>query len=206
MLLVGFVILFFIGLSKRMGPADLILDYFQKNLAEAIHTYGNMGLDHEKSLKFEEFSKVLIDILTKIYPSLLVVGTGFVVWVNIMMSKTIFRIGKLQYPDFSPIDRWRSPDYMVWAVIAAGFSLFFPIAGIKWFALNVLIVMLMIYVFHGLSILLFFFNKFHIPRWIRIGIYFLIIIQQFFLLGLAMLGLFDQWIDFRKIYHRRASS
>jgi hypothetical protein len=36
----------------------------------------------------------------------------------------------------------------------------------------------------------------------RIGIYFLIIIQQLFLAVLALAGLFDQWIDFRKIHRR----
>lgn len=72
-------------------------------------------------------------------------------------------------------------------------------------AVNALIVILAIYLFHGLSIVVFFLNKFHVPSWIRLGIYFLIIIQQLFLIVLTFAGLFDQWIDFRKI-HRRADS
>ena len=39
----------------------------------------------------------------------------------------------------------------------------------------------------------------------RMGIYFLIIIQQLFLAVVALAGLFDQWVDFRKI-HRHSES
>jgi uncharacterized protein YybS (DUF2232 family) len=85
----------------------------------------------------------------------------------------------------------------------SGFALFFLSGGIKLIAINVLIVIMAAYLFHGLSIILFFLNKYKIPSWMRIGIYFLIIVQQLFLAVLALAGLFDQWIDFRKI-HRRA--
>jgi uncharacterized protein YybS (DUF2232 family) len=94
---------------------------------------------------------------------------------------------------------------MVWGVIAAGFALFFPIASIRLLAINSLIVMSVIYVFHGLSIVLFFFNKYRVPKWARFGSYILIVFQQIFLVGLAFAGLFDQWIDFRKIHKKEES-
>ncbi|MFH1491258.1 MAG: DUF2232 domain-containing protein, partial [Pseudomonadota bacterium] len=72
-------------------------------------------------------------------------------------------------------------------------------------AINALIVMLVIYVFHGLSIVLFLLNKYRVPQWMRVGAYFLILFQQIFLIGLCIAGLFDQWIDFRKI-HRRSEA
>jgi uncharacterized protein YybS (DUF2232 family) len=114
-------------------------------------------------------------------------------------------MGNLNYPDFGPMDRWHAPEPMIWGVIVAGFSLFLPIHVIKLLAVNALIVMAIIYVFHGVSIVLYFLNKYHIPVWMRIGAYALIILQQIFWVGLAMAGLFDQWIDFRKIYKKAAS-
>ena len=203
MLLIGAVILVLVGMSKNMGPLEMILDYFQNNLNAAIHTYGNMGMEQEKILQFQEYAKILTNIIAKIYPALVITGTGFVVWVNIVISRPLLRMGGLKYPDLGPVDQWRAPEFMVWGVIAAGFSLFFSIAGIKLVATNALIVMFFIYIFHGISILLFFFNKYHIPLWIRLGAYFLIIFQQIFLVGLAMAGLFDQWFDFRKIHSKK---
>jgi uncharacterized protein YybS (DUF2232 family) len=204
MLILGSIMLVLIGLTQNMGPLELILNYFQANLKETIHSYDNMGWDQEKILQLEEYSKVLVRVISKVYPSLMIVGTGLVVWINVVVSKPLFRFGNLKYPEFGPMDRWRTPEHMVWGVIAAGFSLFLPIAGVKLFAMNALIVMMTIYVFHGLSIVIFFLNKYRVPPWIRFGVYFLIIFQQIFLVGLAMAGLFDQWVDFRKIHRRRS--
>jgi len=199
MLLVGATILFLIGLSKKMGPIELILDYFQSNLRETIAAYENMGWDQQKILQIQEYSEVLTNVMAKVYPALLIIGTGFMVWVNVVISRPLFHIGNLKYPDFGPMDQWHVHEFMIWGVIAAGFALLLPISGMRLLAINALIVMLVIYVFHGLSIVLFFLNKYNISPWIRFGIYFLIIFQQVFLVGLAIAGLFDQWIDFRKI-------
>ena len=206
MLIIGAIILGLIGLDRGMGPLALILDYFRSNVKETVQSYQTMGWDQEKIHQVQEYLKILIKVVTKIYPALMVVGTGFVVWINIVISRPLFRLLNLNYPHFGPMDRWRAPELMVWGVIAAGFSLFLSIPVVKLIAINSLIVMLTIYVFHGLSILLFFLNKYRVPSWVRIGIYFLIFFQQIFLIVLAMAGLFDQWIDFRKIHVKKAVS
>ncbi len=206
MLIIGAVILGIIGLNRNMGPLALILDYFQHNVKETVQSYETMGWDQEKILQFQEYLKILIKVITMIYPALMIVGTGFVVWINIVISRPLFRLVNLDYPHFGPMDRWRAPELMVWGVIAAGFSLFLSIPVVRLIAINGLIVMLTIYVFHGLSILLFFLNKYRVPSWFRIGIYFLIFFQQIFLIVLAMAGLFDQWVDFRKIHIKKSVS
>jgi len=173
---------------------------------ETIQTYEDMGWDQEKILQFKEYLKILIDVVKRVYPALMIVGTGFVVWINIVISRPLFRLMNLKYPAFGPMDKWHAPDLMVWGVIASGFTLFLSIPGVKLIAINGLIVMLTIYVFHGLSILLFFLNKYRVPSWLRFGIYFLIFFQQIFLIVLALAGLFDQWVDFRKLHPKKSES
>jgi uncharacterized protein YybS (DUF2232 family) len=203
MLIIGTVILGLIGLNRNMGPLALILDYFQNNVKATVQSYESMGWDQEKILQFQEYLKILVQVISKVYPALMIVGTGFVVWINIIISRPLFRLVNLNCPHFDPMDRWHAPELMVWGVIAAGFSLFLSLPVVKLIAINGLIVMLAIYVFHGLSILLFFLNKYRVPSWLRIGIYFLIFFQQIFLIVLAMAGLFDQWIDIRKIHVKK---
>ena len=164
-----------------------------------------MGVPQEKALEFEAYGKVFVDTISKIYPSLMIIGTGFAVWLNIVIARPLFRIGKLEYPDYFLMDRWQAPDHLVWGVIASGFALFLLSGGIQLLAVNALIIMMAIYLFHGLSIVVFFLNKYHVPSWIRVGVYVLIAVQQLFLGVLALAGLFDQWVDFRKI-HRRMDS
>lgn len=201
-LMLGIGFLLFLGLSKNMGPQEMILGYFQDQLKLPISAWKEMGIPQEKALEFEASGKAFLDILSKIYPALMVIGTGFAVWLNVVIAKALFRIGNLEYPDFGPADRWQAPDVLVWVVIASGFALFLSSGSIKLFAVNGLIIMLAVYFFHGLSIVLFFLNKYKVPPWIRVGIYFLLMIQQVFVAILALAGLFDQWVDFRKIHRK----
>jgi uncharacterized protein YybS (DUF2232 family) len=205
MLLVGAAFLLLIGLSQNMGPLELLRHHFQGNLEETIRMYEDTGLDQEKITQVRAWAKAVMDMIMRIYPALLIIGTGFMVWVNVVISRPLFRIGGLKYPDFGPMDRWQAPDHMVWALILAGFASFLPSTGIRWLAINTLLVLVVIYFFHGLSILLFFLNKYHIALWIRIGIYVLILFQWVFMVILALAGLFDQWIDFRKIHKKSVS-
>jgi len=204
-LIIGAIFLSLIALSKKMGPMEMILGYFQSNLRETIQAYEEMGLDQEKVIQLQEYGKMLTEIIAKVYPALSIVGGGLFVYVIVVLSRPLFRLRTLPYPDFGPMDRWQSPELMVWGFIVAGFALFLSIGGIRLLAINALIVMSVIYVFHGLSIVLFFLNKYNVPLWIRFGVYFLILFQQIFWVALAIAGLFDQWIDFRKI-HKRAEN
>jgi uncharacterized protein YybS (DUF2232 family) len=205
MLLLGFGSLFLLALSKNMGPIEIVLDFFNVQLKEAVKAYEGMGIPREKGLELEMYGKAFIDIISKIYPSLMIIGTGFAVWLNVVIAKPLFRMGNLKYPDFVATDRWQAPDRLIWVVIVSGFALFLFSGGIKLLAINALIVMLAIYFFHGLSIVLFFLNKYSVPSWARFGIYFLIIVQQLFFAILALAGLFDQWVDFRKIQKKTDS-
>ncbi len=202
-LIIGAIFLTLIALSQKMGPVEMILGFFKENLGATIRAYEEMGLEPEKVAQLREYGKILTDILSMIYPALSIVGSGLVIYMAVVISRPLFRLGNVQYPAFEPMDQWQSHELMVWGVIAAGFALFLSIGGIRFLAINGLIVMAVIYVFHGLAIVLFFFNKYRVPHWVRFGVYLLILFQQIFWFVLALAGLFDQWIDFRRI-HKRA--
>ena len=204
MLVLGFGFLVILALSRDMGPVEMMRSYLQDHLTASIKAYEQMGMSPEGTGELEAFGKAFVDAVSKVFPALMIMGTGFAVWLNVIIAKPLFRMGNLEYPDFFPLDRWSAPDRMVWGVIASGFALFLTSGGIKLTALNALIVMMGIYMFHGLSIILFFFNKYNVPTWVRVGVYIVIIIQQLFLGILALAGLFDQWVDFRKIRKRAA--
>jgi len=205
MLLLSLGFLTYLGFSRNMGPLEMIDNYRQFNVEATIKTYKDMGIKQENIIEIETYGKFFMDIVSRIFPSLIIIGTGFAIWLNIVIAKPLFRIKKLKYPDFVPMDRWQVPDSLIWGLIISGFALLLPSEVIKFVAINILIVILAIYLFHGLSIAVFFLNKYHVPPWIRIGIYFLIIIQLLFLVVLVLAGIFDQWVDFRKI-HRRVTT
>ena len=203
MLLVGFGFLYAAGLPKGLGPFEVIQEYLNEQLNGVMAIYGSAADDPEKAAEFQAYGKAVLETISRIYPSLMIIGTGFVVWLNVTLSRPLFRFGKLQYPGFLPLHLWRAPEYLVWVVIASGFALFLTAGALKFIALNALIVLMVIYLLQGVSILSFFFNRFRFPLWARVGVSLLIVVQQMFLAVLALAGLFDQWVDFRKI-HKRA--
>ncbi|TET85189.1 MAG: DUF2232 domain-containing protein [Desulfobacteraceae bacterium] len=205
MLLLGIGFLFFLALSKGMGPFEMTLSYLEAQLKATIKVYEEMGMSQGNAGELGAYGKAFMAIILKIYPSLMIIGTGFAVWLNVVVAKPLFRMGNLGYPAFAPTDHWQAPESLVWGVIVAGFALFLTSEGIELLAINALIIIMVIYLFHGLSIVLFFLNKYRVPSWLRIGVYFLIIVQQLFFVALSLAGLFDQWVDFRKI-HRRMES
>jgi uncharacterized protein YybS (DUF2232 family) len=163
-----------------------------------------MGMDPEKAGEFQEYLNALREGIALIYPSLMVLGSAFVVWLNVVLSRLLFHKRNLEVPDFGALDRWQSPDLMVWGLIVAGFSLFLSFSSLRLVAVNALVIMLAIYFFHGLSILLFYLIKYGVPRWMRLGVYALILLQQTLLVGVTMAGLFDQWLDLRRIHQKKS--
>ncbi|MBN2032634.1 MAG: YybS family protein [Deltaproteobacteria bacterium] len=202
-LIIGLIILTVAGLRENMGPLEMVYAYVESSLQQSVQVYENIGASPDNAHELGEYLRMVTNVISKIYPSLLIIGTGFVVWFNIIVSRPIFQMRNLPYPPYGALDRWRSHEFMVWGLIGAGFSFFLPASSIRWLATNALIVMMAVYVFQGLSILLFFLNKYRIPPWIRFGVYFLILFQQIFMIALAVAGLFDQWIDFRRIHSRK---
>jgi uncharacterized protein YybS (DUF2232 family) len=205
LLLLGFGFLFFVALSKNMGPFEMVLSYLGAHLKATLKSYEEMGIPPENVLEFEAYTKAFVDIISRIYPSLVIIGTGFAVWLNVVLSRHLFQMKNVKYPDFAPMTHWQAPEVLVWGVIISGFALFLSSGTVQFLSINLLIILMAIYFFHGLSILVFFLNKYRVPSWIRIGIYVLVTIQQLFMAVLALAGLFDQWVDFRKI-HRRMKS
>jgi len=202
MLLMGVVFLFLTGMYKGQGSFNMILVYIQNNLSKTIEIYQQSGIEQEKIEQIKQAFDFLSKLIARIYLALIIVCTGFVVWLNVILAKPVFRIGRLDYPDFGDFARWSAPEFLVWGIIGAGFALFLPATGIRFIAENLLVVLAVIYLFHGLSIMMFFLNKHRMPGWARIGIYFLVVLQQIFLILLAVVGLFDQWVDFRKIHKK----
>jgi uncharacterized protein YybS (DUF2232 family) len=205
LLLMGLLVLAVAGLRKNLGPLEMVYAYLLESLEETARLYSQVGADPEKAGAFQATLKALKEVVALIYPSLMIVGSAFVVWLNVIMSRPLFIKRNLEVPDFGALDRWKSPELMVWGLIAAGFSLFLSFSPLRLVAVNALVIMLAIYFFHGLSVLLFYLNKYRVPPWMRVGVYALIVLQQILVVGVTMAGLFDQWIDLRRIHQKKPS-
>jgi uncharacterized protein YybS (DUF2232 family) len=165
-------------------------------IALVMQHYGPASAD--KQMVAEAVEKML-PILVKLLPGAALSSTLMACWLNLLVAKRYCRMHRLPLPAWHEWSQWKAPDFLVWVVIASGLMLLLPFGFLKIPALNALMVAGIIYLFHGLAILSFFFERWKLPRIFRAFLYGIVLIQQFFTLGAMLMGLFDMWIDFRRL-------
>lgn len=199
LLTLGFTVLIYYNVKTGRTPWGLIEFYISESIQENIRLYSQLDISSEQVNLIKENADQIREGIISVFPALVLISTSFIVWLNILAGKLIFQRRGLWYPDFGNLACWKVADWMIWFLILSG-GLFLVAAGmIKIVALNLLIVFLFIYMFQGLAIISFFFKKKNVPEFIRIICYFLIFGQQFLLLLVVGLGLFDIWLNFRKL-------
>lgn len=182
------------------GGDGNIIESLEKDLREAVammlQHYG--GASAEKSL-FEHSVQAVIPILVRILPGAGLSSALIISWLNVLLTKRYCRTHHLPQPPWGEWSQWKAPELLVWTVVASGLLLLLPFGPLKLFGLNGLIVLGTIYLFQGLAIATFYFERWHLPRFLRALGYGILLLQQFATLGAIFMGLFDVWLDFRRL-------
>ena len=142
----------------------------------------------------------IVEMMLRLLPALLLLSFAFIVLINVLYLGRRFPERRGQWFSLQHLREWKAPEPLVWGLIASGFVLFLPGAGLLGAAaLNLLLVIAACYFAQGLAVIAYFFNKNNVPRFLRGLTYVLIIFQQIFTLLVVGLGLFDLWGDFRRL-------
>jgi uncharacterized protein YybS (DUF2232 family) len=160
--------------------------------------YRNMGLPSENIPDFMRFLDEIQKIVIRILPALAITSTFFIIWINLLLGRMLLKSKQMQYPDYGRLNIWRAPDYLVWGVIGCGLLILIPDDMAKIIGLNGLIALMMIYFFQGIAIVAFFFEKKQVPRFAKIMLYALLVLQEVLLVVIAI-GFIDVWANFRKL-------
>ncbi|MGA6926117.1 MAG: YybS family protein [Desulfosarcina sp.] len=187
------------SIASGMGMIALVSTYVATNLALSLDLYKGIGIPQETIDAISGSIDQIQYVLVRILPSLIVASTLFVAWTNLIAARPILIRRGLYFPDFGRLNRWRAPEPLVWGVIGCGLILLLPSTGIRLLGVNGLLVLLTVYFIQGIAIVSFYFDKKKLPRTVRIVLYMMIAFQQLFLLVIICIGLFDMWIDFRKL-------
>jgi uncharacterized protein YybS (DUF2232 family) len=186
------------SLSAGEDPWRLVEDYIGRNIQESIQFYAQLDIPAEQIDLLKDNFKQITNFLANIFPSLVLVSASFIVWLNILAAREIFQRTGMWQPDFGDLSRWRAPEGLIWLLIAAGGLLLVPVSLVRIVSLNLVIVCLFAYLLQGLSIISFLFKTKNVHRSFRILCYCLIFAQQYIIILIAAVGIFDLWVDFRK--------
>lgn len=194
-----FVSLLAIALVLNGGPAGLdqaLHTHLSAGMARGQEMYRTLGM--QNAMPADAQSQVL-EMMIKLSPAIATMLAAL----SVMLSLRIFWrwAGKqrLSYPLFGELVRWSAPEWLIWGLIATGFGMMAPIAPVSEIALNAFLCFAIVYFCQGLAIMGFYFQALSVPTIVRAVIYFITIVQPVVSLVVCLAGIFDMWIDFRRL-------
>ena len=171
-----------------------------KSLISAVEMHEKMGFPQESIAVLRERTPQIAEAILELLPAAVFVSLGLVVLFNLVLLCRRFPETRAKWVALASLTEWKAPDFLVWGLIVSGFAIFIPgFESFKTLAANLLLVFGACYFFQGLAIIAFYFNKNHVPRFVRGVVYLFIVFQQIFTLFVVGLGLFDLWVDFRRL-------
>ena len=192
---IGFILYY--AAQSGIEPWRLVETYIAGILRENLKLYGQMNISEEQIRLVRENSAEITRFFVGIFPALALVGAMFTVWLNLLAGRSLLS-GSAGFPEFGDLTLWRAPDRLVWVLIAAGLMMLIPDETLVMVGMNILIVCCLIYFLQGMAITAFFFHLKKISVIFRWLFYMLLAVQQYTIVFVVALGLFDLWIDFRK--------
>jgi uncharacterized protein YybS (DUF2232 family) len=137
-------------------------------------------------------------ILQRLLPGLLVTNMALVAWLNVVLSRQLILLLGWGAPD-PPLYHWAAPEWLIFVLLGAGFLLLVPVAGARFFGLNLLMVVAVLYFCQGVAVVATWFHRLGLPRLLRMIGYPLLFLNPFFFV-IITLGLLDLWLDFRRLH------
>jgi uncharacterized protein YybS (DUF2232 family) len=170
------------------------------SLMSAVEMHEKMGFPQESIAVLKERAPEIATMILHLLPAAAFVSLGLIVLLNVVLLCRRFPEKRPHWVALVTMREWKAPEFLVWGVIVAGFAMFLPgLESIRTFAANLLLVFGACYFFQGLAIIAFYFDKNNVPRFVRGVVYLFIVFQQIFTVIVVGLGLFDLWIDFRRL-------
>jgi uncharacterized protein YybS (DUF2232 family) len=177
--------------------AQLLHQQLLDQMTRSEKLYGFAGLDQSLTADLRIY---LVDTLVRLMPALMVISGGLIVLANLAVFwRTSGRQQRLGYALFGELALWSTPDWLIWLLLVTGFGLFIPLAPLSTASLNCFVCIAVVYFCQGLAIMAFYFNRLAMPSFARGLVYFITIVQPVLALLVCAAGIFDLWVDFRRL-------
>lgn len=193
------VLLIFINLVSEPSLFDQMTQFMSKRVRDAFDAFQSQEMpasDLEESARARDQFVVWT---VRTIPGQMISSILFIAWVSTLLARKILTERGLPFPSSKPLNRWRAPEYLVWVVIFLGICLLIPTTGTRILGANGLWILAPVYFFQGMAIVVFYLFKKGVPRPFRIFLYMLIAIQPFIWPVVPLVGLFDVWLNLRRI-------
>ncbi|HZY58932.1 MAG TPA: DUF2232 domain-containing protein, partial [Candidatus Binataceae bacterium] len=181
------------------SPAVLgrhIHDSLAAAMSHADSFYERLGMSLSQS---KEVSNRVLEITTALAPALGAMLAAGAILINLGLVWR--RLGKagLGYQLFTGLKTWRTPEWLIWFLLATGFGLFVPLPAARTVATNGFVLVAAIYFCQGLAIMAYYLQMLAMPMVVRGAIYLIALLQPILAALVCLAGVFDLWVDFRRL-------
>ena len=187
------------GLVEGVNPYTRLLELIDTSFVQTYDYYRTKaGLPADALLYMEQAVSETRKLTPHLLPGLLCGIILVTVLINLLGGIRLLdrlRPGCTPWKKFS---QWRLPDWLVWLVIAGGVLLLVGSGKTGIVAISLLLVSGLLYFFQGLAVAIHLLDRWAVPLALRLIFYVFLIVQSYGMLLLALLGLADVWIDFRR--------
>jgi len=208
LLLIAAIGFYFIydAVALSVSPWQLVRNFVTAVVMENVNLYAALPLKAEDIRFIKDNQQNIINGLVQIFPSIVVILSLMIIWANLLLGRNYVSRAGVIFPNLVLLARWKMPEKMIWIFILSGALLFAPEKRINILSLNVFLVMCFLYLLQGLAIVSYLFQFKNVPVFLRYLFYFFIAVQQFLMIPIIAIGLFDIWVDFRKIIRKDKAS
>ncbi|HKI49785.1 MAG TPA: DUF2232 domain-containing protein [Desulfobacteria bacterium] len=193
------LLMLFIGLDGKSSMKALE-DTIRTEAESYIQVLEKAGETPENLKDIRKSVKATVPIAAKVFPTFILISALVGAITNFLAIRYLWlRFYTRQYFEGVDVSRWMLPDVMVWVLIASVGSMFFGPEISQVAGMNLAIILLFLYFLQGLSVVTHILKAKAFPKWAWVLIFVLIPLNPMFFGLVVGMGLFDIWVDFRKI-------
>jgi uncharacterized protein YybS (DUF2232 family) len=166
------------------------------SIAQATTLYEKAGIKGDELVAMKQSMATAANLLVGIYPALMTVMLIIMTGCNVALVKRFsLQLGFDQA--LGEFKTFRNPDLLVWFLIAAGFAMLAgtPIVTIP--ALNLLVILVLLYFLQGLAVVTTLISRQTLAGMLKVGLYLMLLFQPYLAAVVAAIGIFDLWGEFR---------
>lgn len=174
----------------------LVSSEINGGIPQVISIYEKAGITGDELAQMKRSMSMAAALIVRVYPAIIAVMFVVMAGCNLALARrSAVRMGiELKIAEFGD---FKSPDYVIWLLIAAGFAMLAGNPVITTPALNVLVVLAVLYFLQGLAVISTIIRRQSFAGVLRVVLYMMLLIQPYMAALVAALGIFDLWGDFR---------
>jgi hypothetical protein len=188
-----------LGVIVGVNPYNHLLKILDLGFQQTLELYSakDAGLSPEILFSLNQLTNVIRETIPKLLPGLLMSVVAMTVWINMILVNSLTGNLANAAPCWGRYATWRLPEKLVWVPIVAILLVLLGRNTVQDAGGSLLLISSLVYFFQGLAVFISLLDRWRLPLFIRLMLYFFFIIQSYSFVIFAILGISDVWVNLR---------